>query len=574
MNTQAKGSGGRLTDVLLRRGALTEAALAAAEAALDPGERIERVLVADKTVPADAMTLAIADYLGFPPVSLRHFTANPRLFDLAPRELWQRHLAVPVSRIGSQLAVAMSDPFNLPSIGDLASKNDLSVTLMVAAEQEVREIIKSVLESEETPDIQVSDILRDADAEIEFASDAPQRDEDIGKTLESAEGAPVIRMVNAILVEALRLSASDIHIEALEKSTRLRYRLDGTLVERPGIPKSLHNAIISRVKIMAELDIAERRVPQDGRLKVRALGKEIDVRVSILPTAFGEKVVMRLLDKSNLAPSLKALGLDDFAEKAMTYAISQPHGIILVTGPTGSGKTTTLYSCLQDLNKPGVNIVTAEDPVEYQLTGINQVHVNAQIGLTFASVLRSVLRQDPDIILVGEIRDNETADIAVKAALTGHLVLSTLHTNDAAGAIARMVDMEVPPFLLASSVILAQAQRLYRRICPFCREPVTVSPDIYEANRIPPGYFDGFTVYEPRGCPKCNDTGYKGRGAIMEVLTVGNKMRDAIMRGDNSGDIRNLAMAEGMLPLKEVGLQKVRAGLTSIRAALEVTGGE
>ena len=573
MNTRGNGSGGRLTDVLVRRGALTAEALAEAEGNSLPGERIERVLVRRKVVTSENMTLAIAEYLGIPPLPLGHFTPNPKLFDLMPREQWTRLQALPIARAGQCLTVALSDPFNIQSIDEISGKSGLDVLPVVAGEQEIRDLLAKATATDKAPDIQISDILRDSDTEVEFGSDK-EAEESIEKTLETAEGAPVIRMVNAMLIEALRTRASDIHLEGLEKSSRLRYRIDGTLVERPSPPKSFHNALVSRIKIMADLDIAERRMPQDGRLKVRALGKEVDVRVSVLPTVFGEKIVMRMLDKSNLAPNLKSLGLDDFAEKAMEYAIAQPHGIILVTGPTGSGKTTTLYSCLQDLNQPGVNIVTAEDPVEYQLAGINQVHVNSQIGLSFASVLRAVLRQDPDIILVGEIRDAETADIAVKAALTGHLVLSTLHTNDAAGAIARMVDMNVPPFLLASSVILAQAQRLYRRLCPFCRVPATVDPDIFAANRIPADFFAGATVFAPKGCPKCNDIGYKGRGALMEVLTVTDKVREAIMRGDNSARIRDLAMTEGMIPLKEAGLRKVRAGVTSIQAALEVTGGD
>ena len=573
MNTRATG-GGRLTDLLVQRGALTAEALAEAEKNLLSGERIERVLVKRKMVSASSLALAMAEYLGIAPLPLAHFTLNPKLFDLLPHERWPRLQALPVAKVGQMLTVALSDPFNIQVLDELGGKTGLEIMPAVAAEQEIHDILAKVSALDKAPDIQITDILRDSDAEVEFGSEKEAPEESIEKTLETAEGAPVIRMVNAMLIEALRTRASDIHLEALEKASRLRYRIDGALVERPSPPKSYHNALVSRIKIMADLDIAERRVPQDGRLKVRALGKEVDVRVSILPTVFGEKIVMRMLDKSNLAPSLKALGLDDFAEKAMSFAIEQPHGIILVTGPTGSGKTTTLYSCLQDLNQPDVNIVTAEDPVEYQLAGINQVHVNTQIGLTFASVLRSVLRQDPDIILVGEIRDGETADIAVKAALTGHLVLSTLHTNDASGAIARMVDMGVPPFLLASSVILAQAQRLFRKLCPFCRAPTTIDPDIYAANHIPPDFFDGATVYAPTGCPKCNDIGYKGRGALMEVLTISDRIREAIMRGEDSGAIRVQAMADGMIPLKEVGLRKVRAGQTSIQAALEVTGGE
>lgn len=567
--SRSHGTGGRLTDVLLRRGAIDAERLAQAQQ--DSGnERIERYLVKNRMVSPGAMTLALAEYLGLPPLPLSHFTMQPELLELMPKEQWARLQIIPVSRMEKCLTVALGDPFNLPAIDEIRSKTGLDVSTVIAPEEQVTELLNRA--TSKSPDIEMSDIMRSGDSEVEVGQ--AESDENIEATLESAEGAPVIRMVNAILIEALRTRASDIHIEAMEKASRLRYRIDGALIERPSPPKAYHNAIVSRIKIMADLDIAERRVPQDGRLKIKALGKEVDVRVSILPTIFGEKVVMRILDKSNLAPSLKSLGLDPFAQKAMEYAISQPHGIILVTGPTGSGKTTTLYSCLQDLNQPDVNIVTAEDPVEYQLSGINQVHVNAQAGLTFASVLRSVLRQDPDIILVGEIRDGETADIAVKAALTGHLVLSTLHTNDASGAIARIVDMGVPPFLLASSLILAQAQRLYRKLCPICKQKVQIEPGTLAANFIQEDYFNGYEVYGPVGCPKCNDIGYKGRGALMEVLSITPEVRSAIMHGDTSAQIRDLGIQQGMITLKEGGLQRVREGVSSLPAVLEVTGGE
>ena len=332
----------------------------------------------------------------------------------------------------------------------------------------------------------LEDILRDvAESDVEFGS---ERKEDVSleEMLESAEDAPVIRIVNSIMVEGLRKRASDIHIEPMEKIVRLRYRIDGMLCESPNPPKHLQAAIASRIKIMSNLNIAERRVPQDGRFKIKAVGKEVDIRLSILPTVHGEKIVMRILDKSSLAPNLDALQLDPKSLANLRYAISQPHGMILVTGPTGSGKTTTLYSALQELNQPDVNIVTVEDPVEYQLPGINQVQAHAEIGLTFAAGLRSILRQDPDIVLIGEIRDSETAAIAVQAALTGHLVLSTLHTNDAAGAIARMVYMGIEPFLLASSLLMTQAQRLYRKLCPSCKQEREMPEDLLRTNHLDP----------------------------------------------------------------------------------------
>ncbi len=561
----------KIAEILLRRKAITPEQLAAAQA--ECGDiPIEKYLAQNGIASLESVALAIADYLGLAPIALSRFTPDQALLDLLEPEVWSRYKAVPISKCHQTLVVALADPFDLQTLDDLHALLGLSITPLVAVEKEIADQIgKTAAANSQSLDL--ADVMQvDGVSDVEVGHD--EQTENLEKTIESAEGAPVIRMVNMMLVEALRTRASDIHIEPQERTTRLRYRIDGNLIERPAPPKSYHNAVISRIKILSDLDIAERRVPQDGRFKIRALGREVDIRVSILPTVHGEKVVMRTLDKSNLAPGLAQLGLDDFAYKAMAYAIDQPYGIILVTGPTGSGKTTTLYSCLQDLNKSDVNIVTAEDPVEYQLPGVNQVHVNTAVGLSFASVLRSVLRQDPDIVLVGEIRDNETADIAVKAALTGHLVLSTLHTNSASGVIARLTDMHVPPFLLASSLILAQAQRLYRKICPVCRREMEPDPVVLERNHIAPDFFEGSVIYGPAGCVKCNSSGYKGRGAVMEVLTVNEEIRDAIARSCPSADIQQLAIKAGMISLKNAGLLKVRAGLTSLAAAIEVTGGE
>jgi len=563
-------------NALVKRGVMTEEQLRQAQE--DAGKLpLERYLAQNKVIPPEALTLTIAAYFNITPIALPTTLTPPgELLDLAPPNFWSRVKALPLMRLGKRLTVAFGDPFDLLAQEEVGRVTRHEIVPLVASEKEVLDSIgrAQARKDAENPGLAMENIMKAPEADIEFSSEPQNKEENIDRTLETAEEAPVIRMVNMMLVEALRTGASDIHFEAMEKSSRLRYRIDGALIERPSPPRSLHNAIVSRIKIMSDLDIAERRNPQDGRFKVRALKKEVDIRVSILPTIHGEKVVMRTLDKSNLAPSLASLGLDDFAFKAMKFAIEQPHGIILVTGPTGSGKTTTLYSCLQDLNTPDVNIVTAEDPVEYQLQGVNQVHVNQQTGLTFASVLRSVLRQDPDIVLVGEIRDGETADIAVKAALTGHLVLSTLHTNDASGVIARLTDMGVPPFLIASSLILAQAQRLYRKLCPLCKKPAEISTEVLTANHIDPALFEGATIFEPGGCPKCNGVGYKGRGAIMEVLPVTDAIRGATVKGATSGTLRELAIQEGMVTLKEAGLRKVRDGLTSIHAALEVTGGE
>ncbi len=562
--------------ILIRRGVLDEEQLR--DSINNVGNLpLEKYLSQSPSVEKGRLTLAVAEYFNTCPITLPESLSLPEeLVALVPRKLWKKLKAAPLMKVGQFLTVAFGDPFDLLAQENLAQTVKLTIVPLVALEAEVTAALDRFdSRSGGTLNVEMASIMQAPDTDIEITNVDVDEGESLDRTLESAEGAPVIRMVNMMLVEALRTNASDIHFEALEKTSRLRYRIDGTLIERPSPPRSLHNAIISRIKIMSDLDIAERRVPQDGRFKIRALKKEVDIRVSVLPTVHGEKVVMRTLDKTNLAPGLSTLGLDDFAYKAMHYAISQPHGIILVTGPTGSGKTTTLYSCLQDLNTPAVNVVTVEDPVEYQIPGVNQVHVNTQIGLTFASVLRSTLRQDPDIVLVGEIRDGETADIAVKAALTGHLVLSTLHTNDASGVIPRLIDMKVPPFLLASSLILAQAQRLYRKLCPFCKrasgEP---DPEVLIANSINPEVFMDREIFEPVGCPKCNNIGFRGRGAIMEVLPVSEAIRNLIVRGASSSDLRRVAIDEGMVTLKQCGMLKVADGITSMRAALEVTGGE
>jgi type IV pilus assembly protein PilB len=558
-----------------------EALQQAQEQAQSLSIRLEKYLQDNSLITPTEATLCLAEYLRMAPITLAHFTPNPQLLETIPADILRKHQAVPIMKIGGLLVVALGDPFDVMAVDELHVISGLQIMPLVAGEKDIQDALGRALAPAESSNIDLEDIMRDSDDDIEVGKEDKQ-ELSLEEIMESAEGAPVIRMVNMMLVEALRTKASDIHIEPQEKTLRLRYRIDGSLRERPSPPKSYQPAIISRIKIMSDMDIAERRIPQDGRFRIKALGKEVDIRVSALPSIHGEKIVMRVLDKSALFPSLSGLGLDPHAAAAFSYAISQPHGIILVTGPTGSGKTTTLYSCLQELNKIDVNIVTCEDPVEYQLAGVNQVQINA-VGLTFAAALRSILRQDPDIVLVGEIRDGETAEIAVKAALTGHLVLSTLHTNDAAGAITRLIDMGIPPFLMASSMILSQAQRLFRKLCTACRTQVELPLDVLRANKIDPEFFRdpnnpggaGFVpVFKAVGCPKCNGSGYKGRGAIMEVLPVTERIKEMIMKGATSGEIREAAQEEGMLTLKQAGLKKVKEGVTSLEDAMELTGGE
>lgn len=566
-----KSYSGKISDILLARKIINASNLEAIEKdANEKGIRLEKYLIEKKMVSGIHMTLALAEYLKIKPITLSHFSPSPELLDIIPKDIMVKRMAIPITKLGNHLTIALGDPFDLMAIDEISTITGLSITSLVAPEDEISNALSKIF-AQSSQGLDMEELMQGGGSDIEIVEDKAS-EASLDEMLESAEGAPVIRMVNMILVEALRTGASDIHIEPMEKRLRLRYRIDGSLVERPSPPKNLQAAVTSRIKIMSDLDIAERRIPQDGRFNIKALGKEVDLRVSVLPTSHGEKIVMRILDKSSLSPSLASLGLDKIAEDAMSYAIKQPHGIILVTGPTGSGKTTTLYSCLQDINKPDVNIITCEDPVEYQIEGINQVQMNSDIGLTFASSLRSILRQDPDVILVGEIRDAETAEIAIKAALTGHLVLSTLHTNDAPGAITRLIDMGTEPFMLGSCLILAQAQRLYRKLCTSCRKTTTINENILLANHITPNFFKGEKIYKAVGCPRCNN-GYKGRGAIMEVMLVNDQIREGILAGSTSTELREIARSNGMLSLKDVGLTRVKEGLTSLEASLEVTGG-
>ncbi|MCX6995957.1 MAG: ATPase, T2SS/T4P/T4SS family [Kiritimatiellaeota bacterium] len=566
---ETESSSSKLYEIFLRRNAAKpEVLLEARKDAEATGSRFEKVLAEKNLVSASHMVLALSEYLNMPPVALGHFTPDPQLLDLAPREVLTRHHMLPLHRCGRLLTVAMGDPFDVIGLVTVHDLSGLEVVPVVAPDREITDLLQRFTRE---PTQGLEDILRDvAESDVEFGL---ERKEDISleEMLESAEDAPVIRIVNSIMVEGLRKRASDIHIEPMEKIVRLRYRIDGMLCENPSPPKHLQAAITSRIKIMSNLNIAERRVPQDGRFKIKAVGKEVDIRVSILPTVHGEKIVMRILDKSSLAPNLDALQLDPKSLANLRYAIAQPHGMILVTGPTGSGKTTTLYSALQELNQPDVNIITVEDPVEYQLPGINQVQAHAEIGLTFAAGLRSILRQDPDIVLIGEIRDGETAAIAVQAALTGHLVLSTLHTNDAAGAIARMVYMGIEPFLLASSLLMTQAQRLYRKLCPACKQERAMPSELLLANHLDADKFRGLALFQPRGCPKCNDTGFRGRAALMEILLADDSIRDLILKNANTGAVAEQAVKNGMTTLREVGLQRVREGITNFEEILRVT---
>jgi len=518
---------------------------------------------------------------GVPAVNLREFEIDPKVSRLVPFEICDKYNLIPINRAGSTLIVAIADPSNIFAIDDVKFLTGYNVEVVVASEAAIKEAIerefkrkisKEDTEQEAPPVIEEAPIeepsLEDAVSLLEEVEDLEvvQEEEEVNvnELQRATEDAPVVKLVNAILHEAIKRRASDIHVEPYEKEFRVRFRIDGVLYEIMKPPLKLKNAIVSRLKILSNLDIAERRLPQDGRIKLKISGGEMDFRVNTLPTLFGEKVCLRLLDKSNLQLDMTKLGFDEEQLKLFKEAIYRPYGMVLVTGPTGSGKTTTLYSALSELNKVTENISTAEDPVEYNLKGINQVQMNEAIGLNFANVLRAFLRQDPDIIMVGEIRDFETAEIAIKAALTGHLVLSTLHTNDAPSTIARLLNMGVEPFLVASATNLVLAQRLARKICPNCKEPINIPIKTLTDMGLTEEEAKSITCYKGKGCDTCNNTGYKGRIALYEVMMLYDELKELILAGAPASELKRAAMRLGMKTLRMSGLDKLKAGVTTL----------
>ncbi len=505
-------------------------------------------------------------------INLDDYEVEPDIRKLITHEVAERHKVVPVSRSGNALIVAMADPSNLHAIDDLKFLTGFNIEPVVASEAA---IIKAIERTYAAPEISYDSIMEGfEEGDIEVASDEDEMN--IGDLERASEDAPVIRLCNAILLNAIKKRASDIHIEPYEKKLRVRYRVDGVLIEEMTPPLKLKNAIASRIKIMSSLDIAERRLPQDGRIKLKlGKGKEMDFRVSCLPTIWGEKLVLRLLDKSNLQLDMTKLGFDKKALDDFQWAISQPYGMVLVTGPTGSGKTTTLYSALSELNQTDTNISTAEDPVEYNLMGINQVQMHEDIGLNFAAGLRSFLRQDPDIIMVGEIRDFETAEIAVKAALTGHLVLSTLHTNDAPSTVSRLLNMGVEPFLVTASVNLVLAQRLARKICEACKGEISVdAPTLKSAGFNDVDIAAGIKVMKGKGCKDCNNTGYRGRVALYEVMPFTDRLKEMVLQGCSTAELKEEMIRGGVNSLRLAGLGKIKAGVTTIDEVLRVTAAD
>ncbi len=535
---------------------------------LDRGEALERLLVELGFLSEDDLLQLLADYYQAPIANARDFPKEPpTLANINPGFFRQARLC-PLALQDGQLLVAMADPGDLSVIEAVEKATGCSLVLRLARERDILEALSTYYADGMAEDRPVGEDV----GEIEYLEDDQ---EDVEHLRDLASEAPVIRLVNALIARALEQRASDIHIEPFEKELRIRYRIDGILHDVEAPPRKLQAALISRVKLMAKLNIAERRLPQDGRIKLRMLGREIDLRVSSLPTLYGESVVLRILDRSSISVTLDSLGFPTDTLEVFDKLINRPYGMILVTGPTGSGKTTTLYGALDKINSPDKKIITIEDPVEYQLSGVNQIHVKPQIGLTFANGLRSIVRQDPDVIMVGEIRDYETAEIAVQAALTGHLVFSTLHTNDAAGAVSRLLEMGVEDYLLASSLLGIMAQRLVRTLCRHCRRPVEVGLHSGGNGKATNGVGGIPTAaYEEQGCDECAMTGYRGRSGIFELLSVNEGVKQLILKRSSADMIKNCGVSQGMRTLREDGWRKVREGTTTVSEVLRVTQDE
>jgi type IV pilus assembly protein PilB len=570
-------SSNRLGEGLVRTGKITKEQLQQGLALQkEKGGRLGSALVKTGVLTEKELVEFLSQHFSVPAIDLQRVEIDESVIKLIPADVARKYLILPVAKVGAKITLAMIDPTNVFAIDDVKFMSGYNVDPVVASESALRIAIDKHYGS--THALELKKVMEDLN-EPAAGTDLTVLDEDQELDLEAlekeSEEAPVVRLVNIVLTDAIKRGASDIHIEPYEKEYRVRYRIDGLLYEMMRPPLRLREAMTSRIKILAKLDIAEKRLPQDGRIKIKTKiqdrMKELDYRVSVLPTIFGEKVVLRLLDKDNLMLDMTRLGFEPDSLRRFEQAILKPYGMVLVTGPTGSGKTNTLYSALQRINTPDVNIITAEDPVEFNLQGINQVQMKEQIGLNFAAALRSFLRQDPNIILVGEVRDFETAEVAIKAAMTGHLVLSTLHTNDAPSSINRLMNMGIEPFLVATSVHLVAAQRLVRRICGGCREPVEMPP----AALIDLGFSERevrtLKLFRGRGCERCSNTGYKGRVGLYEVMDIDDEVRELILSGASAVELRTKAVENGMITLRGSGLQKIRDGVTTIEEVVRET---
>ena len=559
----------RLGDLFVREGLIDEDQLQQAlREANQSKTRIGFALVKLGFVAEDQLTRALAKQFRVPAVDLDKVKIEDKILRLVPEEVAMKHRVLPLRKVGRTLTVAMANPTDMGAIDNLKFITRYEIEPVIVGEYTLQKHLEDYYGLGET---KMQEILGDLlDEEVEVLED--QEDDFSVAAMEAeVDKAPVVKFINGLLTDAVLKGVSDIHIEPFEKEVRIRYRLDGALQEVMRPPMKMKAALTSRIKILADLNIAERRVPQDGRIKLKLKNRVVDFRVSTLPVIFGEKIVLRILDQGNLSFDLAQFGFEPKAEKDFMAAIANPYGMVLVTGPTGSGKTTTLYSALSRVNAESVNIMTAEDPVEYNLHGINQVQVRTEIGMSFAASLRAFLRQDPNIIMVGEIRDLETGGISIKAALTGHLVLSTLHTNDAPSTVTRLIDMGLEPFNVAAALNLVTAQRLVRKICPNCKVEADYDEEVLEMAKLPSGWFESVTLYRGEGCDKCDDTGYKGRQGLYEVMDINAGIRKLIMQEVTADELRDEAIKDGMLTLRMDGLKKLEKGVTTLEEVMKET---
>ena len=548
-----------LGERLVEKGLITKEALAKAQKAGKKDTPLRQTLIEQGIIKEEELLDFIAKELDIPCVKMSDYVIDPKIVKIVSEKLARHYTVIPLFKVMDTLTIAMADPLNFYAIEDIKIKTKCKLNKVLMSEKDIKKAIdKYYATGVEVMEEAIKDLK-----ELSLEQDKGKDNASVSQLQHEAEDAPIVKLVNSFIGQAINRRASDIHLEPYENDLRIRYRIDGVLYEVASPPKNLQGALVSRLKILSQLDIAERRLPQDGRFRMRIKDKSIDLRLSTLPTIYGEKVVMRILDKGSLALDMKDLGMEESMLASFEKAIGSPYGMVLVTGPTGSGKTTTLYSALNKVNSVGSNIITVEDPVEYRIHGINQVQVQPKIGLTFAAGLRSILRQDPDIVMVGEVRDLETAEIAIRAALTGHLVFTTLHTNDAIGTLARLVDMGIEPFLVASAVVIVIAQRLVRRICPDCKKEYT-PPE--ELKKIVKEKFSDkeITLYKGVGCKNCNNTGYRGRLGVHEVLPITDEIKDMIINRKTPDEIEKAAREQGFISLDECGLLKVAQGITSL----------
>ncbi len=563
----------KICDLLLKKGLITKEDLKKAEeACTKKGGNIGDTLVEMHALSRDDLLTALSEELGFPPVKLSSLKIEDEVLALIPKKTALEEGILPISRIGKQLTVAMVDPLNIFVLDDIKIMTKLNVSPVIAAEDEMKDALRQYYEK--SADEEISAIVDDIESSQMQMVSGEEEDLSSIDLLKITEEAPVVKLTNTILSKAVKERSSDVLIEPMENKSRVRYRIDGTLFERYAPSKKFHQPIISRIKVMSNLDIAERRLPQDGRFRIKVEGRKIDFRVSIVPSSYGEKAALRILDRQYAKIDLDVLGFKEKDKEKIRTASERPHGMILVCGPTGCGKTTTLYSILKHVDDPKKNLITVEDPVEYELKGINQVSIKEDIGLTFAGSLRSILRQDPDVIMVGEIRDFDTLDVAIKSALTGHLVLSTLHTNTASGAIVRMINMGVEPFLIAASVELIAAQRLLRKLCPECKEEYFPPKEVAEKYGLLDRDSSPMKIYRPKGCKRCANSGYQGRLGIIECLILTPAIKDLIFKEADAADIEKAARCDGMTTLRENGIENVIDGVASLEDVLRITLGD